>query len=148
MAAKEKNIEVCPTKEKECEIEDRLLSKAKRIDNGDWVIGFVVRYGFTGKEKYYIVPQYASDLYGIEIDPATICQCTGLKDKNKILIFEKDIIKCGSVQVVVWSKKYASWKLEKEGWVYSHYFGEACSPEDVEVIGNLIDNPELCKAKR
>lgn len=139
-------------KENMSEIEDRFLSKAKRTDNGDWVIGFVVRYGTKGKEKYYIVPndfpKDTKELYGIEIDPTTICQCTGLKDKNKTLIFERDIIRCGSVQVVVWSKKYASWKLEKEGWAYSHYFGEACSPEDVEVIGNMIDNPELCKAKK
>lgn len=48
---------------------DRYLFKAKRLDNGDWVIGYVIKYGYTRKEKYYIVPSYASDLYAIEVDP-------------------------------------------------------------------------------
>lgn len=69
-------------------MEDRYLFKAKRLDNGEWVIGGLVRYGFTGREKYYIVPSYASDLYALEIDPSTICWCTGLKDKNGNLIWE------------------------------------------------------------
>lgn len=72
-------------------MEDRYLCKAKRTDNGEWVIGGLVRYGFTGREKYYIVPSYASDLYALKIDPSTICWCTGLKDKNGKLIWENDV---------------------------------------------------------
>lgn len=49
-------------------MEDRYLCKAKRTDNGEWIIGGLVRYGFAGREKYYIVPNYASDLYALEID--------------------------------------------------------------------------------
>lgn len=71
---------------------DRYLSKAKRLDNEDWLVGYVVKYGYTGKEKYYIVPSYASDLYAIKIDPDTICRCTGLKDKNGKLIWENDVV--------------------------------------------------------
>ena len=37
-------------------MEDKYLVKAKRTDNREWVVGGLVRYGFTGKEKYYIVP--------------------------------------------------------------------------------------------
>lgn len=34
-------------------MEDRYLFKAKRVSNGEWIVGGLVRYGFTGKEKYY-----------------------------------------------------------------------------------------------
>lgn len=73
-------------------MENRYLCKAKRTDNGEWVIGGLVRYGFTGREKYYIVPSYASDLYALEIDPSTICWCTELKDDDGTLIFENDVL--------------------------------------------------------
>ena len=73
---------------------DRYLYRAKRIGSpnaGEWVVGYIARYGHTGKEKYYIIPSYASDLYAIKVDPSTICRCTGLKDKNGKLIWENDI---------------------------------------------------------
>ena len=73
-------------------MEDRYLFKAKRVDNGGWAVGYIARYGHTGKEKYYIIPSYASDLYAIEVGPSTICRCTGLKDNNGKLIWENDIV--------------------------------------------------------
>ena len=50
-------------------MEDRYLFKAKRIDNGEWVVGYIARYGHTGKEKYYIIPSYASVLYSFLQSP-------------------------------------------------------------------------------
>ena len=44
-----------------------ILFKAKQANNGEWVEGYYARYGFTGKEKHYIVPVYASDLYAFEV---------------------------------------------------------------------------------
>ena len=73
-------------------MEDRYLSKAKEISDGEWVVGYIIRYGHTGEEKYYIVPSYASDLYAIEIDTSTICRCIGSQDKNGKLIYENDIV--------------------------------------------------------
>jgi uncharacterized phage protein (TIGR01671 family) len=125
---------------------DRYLFKAKRVDNGEWVVGGLVRYGFTGKEKYYIVPDYASDLYAIEIDPNTICQCTGLKDKNGKLIWENDIVKINNSKMnalitfrdfeiicTIPSEKYYKHRLEYD--------------TEYEVIGNIFDNPELLESE-
>ena len=78
---------------------DRYSYRAKRIDNGKWVEGF---YAFIG-EKTVIIEKEREEFYDVEgdkksngnkiveVDPSTICQCTGLKDKNGNLIWENDI---------------------------------------------------------
>ena len=144
-------------------MEDKYLVKAKRTDNREWVVGGLVRYGFTGKEKYYIVPDYASDLYAIEIDPNTICQCTGLRDKNDNLIWENDIIYKSfytDYDAYANSEAYTGRiQYEDGGWSVeiTKPDGNVCvSPiiemiayskdiEYCEVIGNIFDNPELNK---
>ena len=127
-------------------MEDRYLFKAKRIASGDWLVGYVVKYGYTGREKYYIVPSYASDLYAIEIDPSTICQCTGLIDKNGKLIWENDIVKINNSKVNVLitfrdfeiictipNEKYYKHRLEYD--------------TEYEVVGNIFDNAELLESE-
>lgn len=52
---------------------------------------------------------------------------------------------CLSEEDANWNKKYASWALERKGWVYDHFFGEAEDPEDCIVVGNIFDNPQLKK---
>lgn len=128
-------------------MEDRYLFKAKRVDDGDWIVGGLVRYGFTGKEKYYIVPDYASDLYAIEIDPNTICRCTSSIDKNSRLIWENDIVntQCRKA-IVVWDK--AEWRIKwikDTMWRRDLYFW--VNERQCEVIGNIFDNPELLESE-
>lgn len=68
---------------------DRYLFKAKKIGNGEWVQGYL--YGIW--EKRYILWGMTNDIPNmIEVDPSTICRCTGMKDKNGKLIWENDII--------------------------------------------------------
>ena len=69
------------------EINNRFLFKAKRIDNGELVQGFY--YVFMG--KHYIFEQpFENNNLTHQVDESTICQCTGLRDKNGKLIFENE----------------------------------------------------------
>lgn len=138
-------------------MQERYLCRAKRIDNGEWAVGYIARYGYTGKEKYYIIPSYASDLYSFLIDKNTICKCTGLKDKNGKLIWENDILHNGNYFVVKWNAPCArfdivlnnlhnipigKWEPMICDWK-TNDFEEYRKAVDYEVIGNRFDNPEL-----
>ena len=138
-------------------MDDRYLFKAKRIDNGEWVQGYL--YGIW--EKRYILWGMTNDVPDmIEVDPSTICQCTGLKDKNGNLIWENDVVKKHFYSIYdscVNSEEYIGVvKLKDCAWVVDSFRGEyKCAvpifeamtySEDVkyfEIIGNIFDNPEL-----
>ena len=124
-------------------MENRFLSRGKRIDNGEWVEGYL--YGIW--ERRYILWGMTNDIPNmVEVDPETICQCTAMPDKNNKLIFENDIaIKHNDDDkepyLIRWSENYAAWELAQCGCAMYGFsdvdFGE------IEVIGNAIDNPEL-----
>ena len=69
-----------------------ILFRGKSLKDNEWVEGYYCRYGFTGEEKDYIIPDYASALYGVEVNSNTIGQFTGLTDKNDVKIFNGDIL--------------------------------------------------------
>jgi hypothetical protein len=128
-------------------MEDRYLCKAKRKDNGEWVIGF---YAYINKKHYIYTEQLIhSGLYDIaerfEVDPSTICQCTGLKDKNGKLIWENDIVRCkvGTAKVI-WDK--SGWRIK---WLRRKdlYYWAAEDIQSMEIIGNIFDNPELLESE-
>lgn len=131
-----------------------IIFKAKRKDNGEWVEGYYLNVAkinhfiCTGKIKLNgaVKGILAPEMY--EIDPDTLCQYTGLTDKNGEKIWESDILECGMRLRVSWHHFKASWVLSKKGWMYNHFFGESVEPEDVEVIGNIFDNPELLEVER
>ena len=129
-------------------MEDRYLFKAKRIDNGEWVQGYIVKYGYTGREKYYIVPVYASALYSFLIDSSTICQCTAMPDKNKKLVFEHDIVWDSDERAfyeIIWNQEDMCWNVEDADGHKSEF--EECYGSTIEVNGNRFDNPELLESE-
>lgn len=142
-------------------MKDRYLFKAKRIKDGQWVEGYLV-YSFTGAP--FIITEYDHILALVtrcEVDPETICQCAGLKDKNGDLIWEGDIIHKPSYtdyDAYANSEAYTGRiQYEDGGWSVeiTRPNGSVCvSPiiemiayskdiEHSEVIGNIFDNPEL-----
>lgn len=72
---------------------DRYLYRAKRTDNGEWTYGIVIYIGdcacIISEAEIESYDDGTADLYATKwyrVDPSTICQCTGLKDKNRKLI--------------------------------------------------------------
>jgi len=77
--------------------------------------------------------------------PIIDLQFTGLTDKNGKEIYEGDVIKTETekAMVVSWNNHFASFCLDRAGWMFTHYFGEGVDPEQIEIIGNIYENPKL-----
>ena len=145
-----------------------ILFRGKDPETGTWYEGFYMAlsdttYCFKGdydahpdNTKHYIVFDRMTD-WGLpnqhlraDVDPTTVGQYTGLKDKNGKRIFEGDICRntrTGEIVSVKWHGTMAGYvwnKRRADGFLFD--FGElfrAC--DKYEVIGNIHDNPELLK---
>ena len=143
-------------------MKDRYLFKAKRLDNGEWVQGNILLDIEKNKpsETYRIYPVDHVDICRI-VDETTICQCTGLKDKNGKLIWENDILHNGNYFVVKWNAPCArfdillnnshnipigKWEPMICDWK-NNDIKEYRKSVDYEVIGNILDNPELLESE-
>lgn len=137
-------------------MQDRYLFRGKRIDNGEWVIGNCIDDGVTGQVFIHTVGNSVneSDKVGeegclqfvaFEVAPATICQCTGLKDKNGKLIWENDVVSyCDCTKedyVIAWEQNKACFEYQEYSCSMMNF--DELSGCEVEVIGNIFDNPEL-----
>lgn len=152
-----------------------ILFRGKRMDNGEWVEGYVFDNDFSDDKRYFVgslvvepdggSKSYDFDITGMnfcEVDPETICQYTGLTDKNGKKIWEGDIIsyqrdnddcpfpnkdtkkRFGKVFYQGFRSTFAigmgrngSRSINDDLWKYVQ------NGNRVEVIGNVFDNPEL-----
>lgn len=151
---------------------NRYLYRAKRIDNGEWVEGYLIyakKDCYICENPYECMSEYSSlngQSYGFGgfklVDQSTICQCTGLKDKNGKLIWENDIIKYhfGNVYAPIKYGEYQScFDSTSTGHIGFYVDWTGTTKENMrkdlgywinmicaEVVGNMFDNPELLEA--
>ena len=114
--------------------------RGKRLDNGEWVYGGII---FIDGGKPHIFCNYG----GVEVDPATVGQYTGLKDKNGKEIYEGDIIGGSNGSINGWEWPFKSeikWNDEECGFNTPNW-GYMDSTHYYNVLGNIHDNPELLK---
>ncbi len=120
--------------------------RAKSELTGQWIYGDLL----SQKEPPIIIEQdekYKGDFSETTAIRESVGQFTGMLDKNGTEIYEGDIVRTGTdkLMVITWSKRFASFCIERDGWGFSHWFGEAFEATDCEVVGNIFDNSELLK---
>lgn len=149
-----------------------ILFKGKKKDNGEWIEGYLLDGGMPGEKRIFIgklvIGKWTvmADEFD-EVDPDTICEYTGLTDKNGKKIWESDIIsyqrdnddcpfpnkdtkkRFGKVfyqgfrsTFAIGMGKNGSRSINDDLWKYVQ------NGNRVEVIGNQFDNPELLQEVR
>lgn len=134
-----------------------ILFRGKSIDDGKWVEGYLlkipstIQWGASSPWFIDVPPQDPDGIYSrFNVDEKTVGQYIGLTDdKNGKKIFEGDIVKmlfrddiC-EINPIIWSSYDFRYKVKSEDGV-SYSFDNTAN---LEVIGNIHDNPELLKGE-
>ena len=126
-------------------MERKILFKAKRLDNGEFVEGDLLHKG----SRVYIYHPYINNngflIENLEVDPSTVCQFTGLKDKDGNSIWEHDLVDSFPISEVVYIR--GSFMLyqkdeDREGYHPLLYFVQGDVLLDCRVISSKFDRKE------
>lgn len=129
-----------------------ILFRGKRKDNGEWAYGNYAVTDNNGKQHFI----FQNKAFEFEVDPETVGQYTGITDDNGKKIFEGDILgvtnddpdydyitkvylDCDTLCVDVQGQDYDYTSI---GFAIEIWDDEC---DQVEIIGNIHDNPELLK---
>lgn len=139
-----------------------ILFRAKRKDNGEWTEGYVFelqpgQYMICDRIQYdrpSTLPVWEFFRYCThEIDPETLCQYTGMNDKNGNRIWENDILqnaRNNDLYTVEWHGSFGMyvWSKRKENNKHIFDYGDLyLMNRKCVVIGNIFDNQELLKGE-
>lgn len=124
---------------------------------GEWVTGSLVVPEIIKDNELLIVVAHSDNCKTTyHVDKDTVGQFTGLRDKNGKEIYEDDIIYfdfCGEKYIVCvgFNNEIGAWcvAFKGSGYVGTTPLGKMlCEYDDMEVIGNIHDNPELIKEEK
>lgn len=132
-----------------------ILFKAKREDNGKWVEGNYTQC--NGKTFIGINILIYGDIFEVfctpvirwfEVDSKTLCQFTGLYDKNGKRIWENDVVWLvydgkEHIYQIIWDNSELDFKATNGEENYGSNFEYLLCCDEIEVIGNIFDNKEL-----
>ena len=137
-------------------MEDRYLFKTKRTDNGEWVTGSLI----TCEDGTYKIATSCLEgkanepilVCAYDVDRDTICQCTGLKDKNGKLIWENDVVRVtinsgSTICRCAFADTVAQFQLWQEHTIKRTSTVLNLGNYECEVIGNIFDNKELLESE-
>lgn len=130
-----------------------MIFRGKRLDNGEWLYGDLMHDNHDG---CYVYPNDCTGLYTEnKVDPDTVGQFTGMKDRHGKKVFEGDIVEVYDF-TSVYASKYrgvvkmyrGSWCVEYEDTIFDmiahpRLFFDDFADRKTEVIGNVYDNSEL-----
>lgn len=132
-----------------------ILFKGKKIDTGEWVEGIPIKTHIGLFICFDENPHYCH-LYGYmeidkiaKVDETTLCQYTGLTDKNGNRIWENDIVICDGDEIDLLAK--IEWDCDSAMFIMAYADNNyietlgGVNMYGVEVIGSIFDNPELLK---
>ena len=160
---------------------NRHICRAKYVNTGEWVYGYYIHCdGEINHGRAFILSKVtgihryngAADIHGfIEVDPDTVCQCTGWHDGNKTPIFEKDIVEfvgpltdrdliwwCNEMNMMTavpldgiefngfdyWNGNYPKYDYSEFCFMMQNPYGDF---KEIKVVGNIVDNPELLEVQ-
>lgn len=121
-----------------------ILFRGKQTDNGTWTYGYL----FCIWERTYLCWGTTNNVPNMkEVLPETVCQFTGLYDKNSKKIFEGDIIKCKVHEMNGYRVRRGVVEYHGVGFIMNldpnSWYDQKNISFDCEVIGNIYDNPGL-----
>ena len=127
-----------------------ILFRGKQTDNGEWIEGayspFHLNFGEREEKPHIIIISDDEDIDGLwcEVIPETVGQYTGLTDKNGVKIFEGDIVSLVKHDGLIYKVVYVPCRYELVNSKGVNCFVlDIYKSENIEVIGNIHDNPEL-----